>query len=86
VKVFNGRGQHYWDGKQWEAVEHVYIGAKSKADAVRVMREHGFKQFMISELNTYFSPCWGNSMEGVTPARGVWVRRFKLYTERPVKL
>lgn len=77
IQIFNGRGQYrryaHIEKGQPSKCEHVYIGAESKVDAVRVMQEAGF-HFTLSELNVYFcKDCWGDNMKGIEPQRGVWV-------------
>lgn len=74
IEIFNGRGQTYRDDKgKYHETEHIYIGANSKADAVRLMKDNGFTMFTLNELNVYFAKgCWGNRMEGITPERGIW--------------
>jgi hypothetical protein len=87
MKTYNGRGHEHRDEKgEWHRTEHVYIGAESKADAVRVMHEHGFVRFTLHELNCYFANCWGRPMDGVCPERGVWITRHRHYTETPRRL
>lgn len=77
LKLFNGRD---WDGRGG----HLYIAASSQADCVNLCNEAYRKikgydivshvcPFTLNEIRTYFSKdCWGNSMEWITPERGVW--------------
>jgi hypothetical protein len=63
-----------WNGR-WFKHQHLYIAAYSQKDAVGVVAEvFPTARFTLHEIQTYFSPCWGNSMKGVTPERGVWVQ------------
>jgi hypothetical protein len=69
LKLFNGRGQYH---EASGLSGHLYIAAYSVADALRVLMEHGFESVSRREINEYFAECWGNSMDGVQPERGVW--------------
>ena len=55
---------------------HVYIGAHSKADAVRMLTAYiGYDCGWFNEVNNYFSiGCWGNAMQGIKEERGIWVQ------------
>ncbi len=77
IKQFNGRGQsrQNTDGTYTDT-GHVFIGARSVNDAVRLMREAGFTRFTRHELEVYFSRAWGNSMKWTTLQRGVWVMPY----------
>jgi hypothetical protein len=71
LKLFNGRWHSGTHG-----AGHAYVAAYSKDDAVRVITEAlGYEpRGMMSELNTYWShDCWGNTMDGITPERGLWI-------------
>lgn len=48
------------------------VCAYSLADAVELLKEFGY-HLSVHYLRTWWSPCWGNSMDGITPERGVWV-------------
>lgn len=69
IKLWNGRGV----GNR----EKLFIGAYSKADACRMLDElypPCGKSSWYRELTIYFSKgCWGDSMEGIIPERGVWL-------------
>lgn len=75
LKIWNGRG---WGHVKPDGVEHWYGCAKSGADMLRLIRQYrGNEMFSRSELKDYASPgCWGKSMEGVVPVRGLWVKRY----------
>jgi len=68
-----------WNGRatDWainnKKVQRIYIGAFSRADASRALKEAGYLYGTDSELKNYFSECWGNSMDGINLDRGVWV-------------
>ena len=87
IKLFNGRGQSRRDHEgHWHDTGHVYIAAKSIADAVRAMHEAGFEIFTRHELVEYFSKGrWGKQMDDVAPERGVWVSDIRTEWEPGVK-
>lgn len=86
LKIWNGRGFRMIDGKA-RKIEHVYVAATSRADAVRLINEvAGWASVNDNELKTYYSPCWGNQMDGITPERGVWVTWTRTSTEKPTRL
>jgi hypothetical protein len=78
IKIWNGRGV----GRK----EHLFIGAYSKLDAARMLLEcyvsyHDSVASWTRELTIYFSEgCWGNTMEGITPERGIWLQENE-YTD-----
>lgn len=77
LKLFNGRDWKCQGGR-------LYVAAYSAKDAIDLVNEayrklRGYtdrpdiRVVSVSELRTYWSKgCWGNSMDGVTPERGVW--------------
>jgi hypothetical protein len=69
-----------WNGGDWgHRGGHIFICAYSWQDAVDLANEackkvqgHG-GSFTLGYARTYWhAGCWGNSMDGVTPERGVW--------------
>ena len=52
------------------------------SDARRVCVEAGMRDPGATEIKNYFSECWGNDMDGVTPERGLWVTRRGQPAER----
>lgn len=88
LKLFNGRG---WD------VGHIYIAAKTKKDAARLYCEAHKKARNATweidksdigrayrEISVYFSPCWGNPMDGITPEVGVWWQED--FRDKPIRV
>ena len=79
LKLFNGRAYcamksaPEWEGVRGNAEQHAYIAAYSREDARRVVEEYCGRKPSVSELRDYFSPCWGNAMEGIAPERGLWL-------------
>lgn len=65
--VANGRGNYSTlDG-------HLYVCAKSKAHAVRLLVQAGHINMTIREFNEYWNKdAWGVVMNEVTPEVGVW--------------
>ena len=69
--LFNGRG--------YRSGEHLYIAAKNRSDAARMLclvyPHVSFNQW-IREIKDYFSKdCWGVSMNGIEPCRGIWIEK-----------
>jgi len=87
LKLMNGRGGCLrnthdpiagpkWQAASWHSDCHGYIAAYSRADAVRMIQDYLGRPGigLDAELKTYWSMgCWGNSMDGVTPERGIWL-------------
>jgi hypothetical protein len=71
LKIWNGRGS--------EDRSHLYLAAYSRADAARLLVEaypYTTVGQGIPELKNYFvEGCWGKTMDGITPERGVWITR-----------
>jgi hypothetical protein len=79
LRIWNGRGHCGW----W----HLYVCAKSMADANRLLQKIEGCEHMsfLNELRVYCSPnCWGNPMEGIEPERGVWGQRNR--NDKPEKI
>ena len=81
LKIWNGGGwgrQRY--NKNNEKIptsledwcESIYVCAHSKAEAVRLINEVHRHTLTTRDLDNYFSPCWGNAMDGIEPELGVW--------------
>jgi hypothetical protein len=84
IKLFNGRWHDRFDPILRKSIDsHAYVGAFSKKQAVELCIQAGHKLMTMNELNVYWSHnCWGNSMNGIEPQVGVWVKRFP---NEPVK-
>ena len=68
------RSLKLWNGR-WLKNQHLYIAAYSQKDAVAAVAEvFPNARFTLHELQVYFSSCWGHTMEGIKPERGVWVQ------------
>jgi hypothetical protein len=82
LKLFNGRaiGVYKHNDPKWREAgpraahhAHAYIAAHSMADAVRLVSEYGAR-LSLSELQVYWNKgCWGDTMEGIIPERGIWI-------------
>ena len=78
----SGRYLKLWNGR-WFKNQHLYIAAYSQKDAVSLVGQIFPKaRFTLHEIQVYFSSCWGNSMEGIKPERGVWVQTGRDVPER----
>lgn len=80
LKIWNGRFiSRPKDGKDsdlWDKFRevHAYVCAHSRADARRVIEEYCGYDIGDSEIKVYWSEgCWGNTMEGIEPERGLWL-------------
>jgi len=79
LKLFNGRGQ--------EQGEHLNIAAHSRADACRMLVKlypYTAEGHWTREMKDYFSPCWGISMDGIEPRRGIWIEKNKFKRDSTV--
>jgi hypothetical protein len=78
LKIWNGRCTENLRGT------HLFLAAYSQADACRMLSEL-YPRLNPSqwnrEMTIYFNKnCWGNTMEGITPERGVWLQENE-YTD-----
>jgi hypothetical protein len=79
--ILNGRGPSGRSGA------HLYVAAESKADAARMLIKlfGGTVGTWAREIRIYWSVgSWGLRMDGITPARGVWVTDG--HTDKPRRL
>jgi len=103
LKIWNGRG---WGHKTYDMYDnkgriipdptgkkycdHVYVCAKSRAHAIRIINEAvGYKVVNDRELKIYWSEgCWGNSMDNVCHKDnleiGVWTTQGYNYTPKRI--
>ena len=80
LKLYNGRWNAY--GKY----RHCYIAAYNRADAGRLYAQaSGGTRGVDYELRDYFSKCWGDSMDGIIPERGLWLQEGN-YASKPVRI
>jgi len=75
-----------WNGR-WQDRGHVYVAAYTRAEAGRLLVQAAGREIpaIDREIREYFSECWGNPMEGITPERGVWVQTG-LRISKPVRV
>jgi hypothetical protein len=80
LKLWNGRAYCCFkpSDKRWKGSErgasHAYVAAYSVADALRVITEYCGHSPGRTEITKYWNEgCWGNSMDGVEPERGMWI-------------
>jgi len=80
LKVWNGRGYccYKLDDPRWASFNHptrvhACVCAHSRADAARVIESYTGHKVTDAELRDYWAECWGNSMKGITPERGLWL-------------
>jgi hypothetical protein len=77
------------DDERWKNVPFNgsvsgYVAAYSRADARRVIAQYTGMEPSDTELREYWSECWGNSMDGITCERGLWIQ-FSDH-EKPVRV
>lgn len=74
LQIWNGRGFTVWETKIH--FDHAYVCAESGAEAVKLLQKAGHTGMNYNELKNYWSKgCWGNSMDGITPEKGVWANQ-----------
>jgi hypothetical protein len=80
------------NGRWWYkgTFHSIYICAKSKMDAARMMQElsgsKGSPKSWLHEIDTYFSVgCWGNPMDGIPQERGAWIQKDRS-NEKPRRI
>ncbi len=66
IKTWNGGAMK--GGKQW----HISVGATSVRQALELIEKAGFGHMGAQHFRNYYSPCWGNNMNGIELATGVW--------------
>lgn len=87
LKVWNGRAYGVLPHSQWKRdgeSASVYICAHSVNDIRDLCVSLGLHAPAKSEIQNYWSPCWGNPMDGIEPERGVWVQYG--YSEKPERI
>jgi hypothetical protein len=79
LRLFNGRGNR---PRTW-----LFVAARSKADAARLLDAQFGGRGWLRELNVYWNKdVWGNSMDGIKPARGIWEKDETNFNSKPVRL
>jgi len=80
LKKWNGRGHYKLNS------HHIYVAAYSQKQAAELVGQAcGLQTVGISEIREYYSPCWGNPMNGIEPTEPC-VYAEKNYTNKPVKI
>lgn len=71
---------------------YVCVCAHSMVDLIRVISEYlvsidesPYHGITGNEINNYWSECWGRSMDGVEPERGLWIA-FEDHREPPTRV
>ena len=68
---------------------HAYVGAYSVRHAVEMINQKSCELFMnvtINYVSKYWNKCWGDSMNGIEPQIGLWIRKNNIYNNNiPVK-
>lgn len=82
LRCWNGRGHTARGDSFYVAAYSVADAARLLARATFILRkitflmdDWWFKKECSSyqrEIRDYFSECWGDPMDGITPVRGVW--------------
>lgn len=84
LRLWNGRPYGVLPHSEWKNA-HVCVAAYSMEDARRVCLEAGMRDPGVREIKEYWSECWGNDMDGITPERGIWVTGFGKAKKLPFK-
>jgi len=68
-----------WNGRSYGVIgsvidSHINVAAYSRVDVRRLCLEAGLNDPGDTEIKEYWSECWGNSMSGITPERGIWLK------------
>lgn len=86
LRFFNGRGH----GKYNKGT--IYVAAFSMAEAARLVSKSCYPDLdrddliRVNEIKNYYSPCWGNPMDGINPTEpGVWATE-KRFNGKPEKI
>jgi len=84
--MIRNRKLKVWNGLVWLNRKQISssICAYSQKDAVNLLNELGFS-FTLGEFRDYWPPCWGNSMDGIEPERGLWIEMERGKPERFVR-
>lgn len=72
LRLWNGRGSSRFENGKLVHYDYFYVCAYSRSDAVRLISSLGFDHVTDYEISTFYSPCWGDAMEGIKPERGLW--------------
>jgi hypothetical protein len=83
LKVWNGRGHglKYQNG-------HFNVAAYTKKQACELIGQAaGLNRAAdLTEINDYYSPCWGNDMAGITPTEPCIYGSVKAHYGIPEKI
>lgn len=80
LKFWNGRGQG--NGKYKNG--HLYVAAYSRKHAAHMINL-ALKSWVTEyEIRKYFSQCWGNPMQGITPTKPCVFASIS--NEKPIKI
>lgn len=83
LKIWNGR----WNAGRQPI--HIYACAYSVRDLNELLQELGLERVSQSEIRDYWvRDCWGRSMDGIEPERGIWIERADKYGDdrRPIRV
>lgn len=61
LKYWNGRGHGIY------SKSHINVAAYSQQQAAELVGKACRVNISIGEISIYYSPCWGNSMNDITP-------------------
>lgn len=80
LKIWNGRGHGKFDRG------HIYVAAFSKKQAAELISQACGYRVSVSEITVYYSPCWGNPMNGITADEPCVYASEKMYDEKPQRI
>lgn len=80
LKIWNGGGHicRNLSSPLWKGIDpfktHAYAAAHSRADLRRLIASYNGVFPGETYIRDYWAEgAWGNSMEGITPERGLWI-------------
>lgn len=81
LKIWNGRSH----GKYNKG--HIYVAAYSQKQAAELISKSCNTFITANEIREYYSPCWGNSMNGIEPTEPcVYIQERVFQKEPPIRI
>lgn len=80
LKIWNGRGHRRFDRGT------IYVAAYSMKQAAELVGRACETYISANEIKVYYSPCWGNAMNGIIPTEPC-VYATKIFgDEKPLRI
>lgn len=76
----------YWNGPGHGIYRkaHINVAAYSQRQAAELVAKACETNISLGDIKIYYSPCWGNSMDGITP-EGPSVYVEESFSRKPIK-